>query len=260
MTSTNSALARFFGVVVRGETYLNLLYLLLSFPLGLFYFIFLITGLALGVGMLLLWVGLLILVGMFAAWYGLAAFERWLAIVLLRETIPPMTREDLSSMSLWDKFVATVKNPVTWKGLVYLLARFPLGILFFVIVTTLVTLSVSLIGAPFYYDQIPGSMTMTIDGIMYNRVWAIDTLSEALLVSLLGLFIGLISLHIFNGMAWVSAKFARVMLGNFSNVPSAPTTPTAPGDPAALPPSTVVPPATDAPADAPSPEVAPITG
>ena len=42
----------------------------------------------------------------------------------------------------------------------------------------------------------------------------VDTLPEALLLALLGLFMLLISMHIFNGMAYVSGKFAKVMLGN----------------------------------------------
>ena len=36
-------LRRFFGVAASGRTYLNLLYIWLAFPLGLAYFIFLIT-------------------------------------------------------------------------------------------------------------------------------------------------------------------------------------------------------------------------
>jgi hypothetical protein len=41
---------------------------------------------------------------------------------------------------------------VTWKGLAYLFARFPLGILAFVIVVTWLSLTVGLIAAPFVYS------------------------------------------------------------------------------------------------------------
>ena len=44
MDTTSTALGRYFGVIVRGQTYLNLVYLALAFPLGLFYFVFLVTG------------------------------------------------------------------------------------------------------------------------------------------------------------------------------------------------------------------------
>jgi hypothetical protein len=42
----------------------------------------------------------------------------------------------------------------------------------------------------------------------------VDTLPEALIMSLVGIFVLLISMHIFNGLAFISGKFAGVMLGN----------------------------------------------
>jgi len=211
------AFEKFFGVVARGRTYSNTLYLLLSFPLGIFYFVFLVTGLALGIPLLILWVGLIILVAVFAAWYGLVAFERQMAIGLLGEDIPPMTRQDLSGKNLWQKFTAALANPVTWKGLVFLFAKFPLGILSFVVVVTFVSLSAALIAAPVYYRYFnPQIELVSWNGLLWNPVWVIDTLPEAVTACLIGVVLMFISLHIFNGLAWVSGKFARVMLGNFS--------------------------------------------
>jgi len=223
MESVQSALVKFFGVVIRGQTYLNALYLLLAFPLGLFYFIFLVTGLSLGFATIIVWVGLLILALVFGAWYAFIAFERQMAISMLREEIPPMTRQDLTGKSLWQKFTATLTNSVTWKGLLYLLVKFPLGILSFVVLVTLLSVSASFIGLPFYYQYIHPSVDLTMNGVYYfNPVWLVDTLPEALLGSLVGILILLVSLHIFNGLAWVSGKFARVMLGNFSTAPAQP--------------------------------------
>ncbi len=56
--TTNSTqkryIKRFFGVVARGQSYLNMIYLLLAFPLGVCYFVFLVTGLSLGIGLLII--------------------------------------------------------------------------------------------------------------------------------------------------------------------------------------------------------------
>ncbi len=223
MESLKNALVKFFGVAVRGQTYLNALYLLLAFPLGIVYFVFLVTGLSVGVPLIIIWVGLLILVAVFAGWYGLAGFERWMAIGMLRVDIPPMTRQDLSEKSLWQKFTATLGNPVTWKGLVYLLAKFPLGIFSFVVLVTLLSVSFALLTTPFYYQWVSPSYTITMNGATWYQPWIIDTLGEALLVSLAGVFVTLISLHILNGLAWVSGQFARIMLGNFSTASTTPT-------------------------------------
>jgi hypothetical protein len=64
----------FFGVLRRSETYRNLGYDLLAFPLGIAYFVFLVTGLSVGVGLVIIWVGVPILLGVVLAWRGLGAF------------------------------------------------------------------------------------------------------------------------------------------------------------------------------------------
>lgn len=225
----NRAFEQFFGVAVRGQTYLNMLYLLMAFPLGLFYFVFLITGLSVGISTIIVWVGLLVLLGVLAAWYGLLVFERQLAISMLKETIPPMARQDQAQTGLWQKFVTTLKNPVTWKGLLYLLARFPIGIFCFVVLVSLLAVSASLIAAPFYYPyvaQLQPQVVMSINGVSYSR-WLIDTPFEASLACLAGILAMLASMHAFNGLAWLSGRFARVMLGNFSAVPAQPSRPAA---------------------------------
>src|SRR3954451_24411457 len=86
---TNPVL-RFFLARFRLRTYTNLLYLLLAFPLGLAYFIFLIVGLSLGFGLTLIWIGLPLLALVFAGSWAFTAFERQAAILLLGAEIPPM--------------------------------------------------------------------------------------------------------------------------------------------------------------------------
>lgn len=251
MNTVTNALKSFFGVGIRGQTYLNTLYLMLAFPLGLFYFIFFVVGFSAGIPLVIVWVGLLILAGVFAAWYGMIAFERTLAIGLLHEQIPPIMRQNLAEKSLWQKFTAFMTNSVAWKGLFYLLARFPLGILSFVVLVTLLSTSLALIAAPFYYLYAPTHIDLTWNGVDSMPVWMIDTLPEALIVSLAGLLLLLVSLHIFNGLAWVSGKFARIMLGNFSE-PAVVTAVPAPAVVAEIPPAVEV--ASQEPA---APEVSP---
>nr|QNO47354.1 hypothetical protein LNGCCOLK_00031 [Methanosarcinales archaeon ANME-2c ERB4] len=99
MNETTGIVKQFFGVAARGQTYLNIIYLLLSFPLGTAYFVFLVTGLLLGLSLSIVWVGIPILLLMLAAWWGLVVFERQLAIWLLHVDIPPMSRETTSGQA-----------------------------------------------------------------------------------------------------------------------------------------------------------------
>ncbi|MCK5645321.1 MAG: sensor domain-containing protein, partial [Anaerolineales bacterium] len=71
---------RFFKVVLSKQAYLNLLYLLAAFPLGIFYFVFLISGLSTGISLVIIWVGIPILLLVGIAWWGLANLERIMAI------------------------------------------------------------------------------------------------------------------------------------------------------------------------------------
>ena len=73
--------SRFAGAVLRGQTWLNLAYLLLAFPTGLVYFIVLVVGISLGVALAILVVGLGILLATLAAWRGMAAVEQLVGIV-----------------------------------------------------------------------------------------------------------------------------------------------------------------------------------
>ncbi len=87
--SQSSVSGKVFGVVVRGQSYLNILYLLLAFPLGLTYFIFLVTGLAVGFGLFITLVGIPILLLVLGGSWVLCSIERWLARTLLNESISP---------------------------------------------------------------------------------------------------------------------------------------------------------------------------
>ena len=204
------------GVPFRGSTYLNLIYLMLAFPLGLFYFIFLVVGFALGFGLLIIWVGLPVLLLVFLGWWSFAAFERQMAILMLREEIPPMSPNSLAGQerrdeSLWSRVIAHLTNPVTWTSLLYLFLKFPLGILSFVMAVTLLAVTAVFLTAPVSFWFVQPEIWFT-----WNQVWRIDTLGDAIIAFLVGLPLLLVSLHILNGFAWISGKFARVLLGSAS--------------------------------------------
>jgi hypothetical protein len=206
MSEKSGFLTKYFGVVANEETYLNLMYLLLAFPLGVVYFTFLVTGLSLGLGTVIIWIGIPILLAVFAASWGLAAFERMLAMLLLREEIPPMSPVKHTSESAWEKVKAHLGNRVTWTGLLYLILKFPVATFFFVVAVTLLATTIGMLITPFLYQvwTFPSGWDF----------WRIDTLGESLFVAGLGLVLaGPISLHVVNFMAYLSGTFARAMLG-----------------------------------------------
>jgi hypothetical protein len=203
-------LAKFFGVAIRGQTYLNLVYLLLAFPLGIFYFVLLVTGFSLGLGLLIVWVGAFILAGMFVVWWACAMFERWLAIGLLHEAIAPMSRGPAPRPGAWEQVKAHLANPVTWKSLLFLLAKFPLGTFSFILLVTLLGLVLALLAAPVIMPFFPLQVMLWGD-----LVWVADTLQESILAFFIGVALLFPSLHVLNALAWISGRFAYIMIGKF---------------------------------------------
>ena len=203
-----SAFVGIFGVVARAQTYLNLLYIWLAFPLGLFYFLFFVIGTTLGVALTIVLVGLFILVLVLAGWWAFAELERQMAIGLLREDIHYTRHWGAPGKSFGQQIGAYFTDPVSWTGLLFLLLKFPLGLVTFIVAVFFVALSGALLTAPLTFAFSPIQISFT-----WTYAWVIDTLGEALLAFLIGLPVALITLHVHNGMAWLWKQLARVMLG-----------------------------------------------
>ncbi|MCH8973553.1 MAG: sensor domain-containing protein [Chloroflexi bacterium] len=217
-TSTRRGL---FGVVTDPQSFINIFYLLLSFPLGIAYFVFLVTGISLGFGLLIIWVGVPILGVVLAGSWVLCELERMLAIGLLKEDIPPTARGNLAGraeagvqslssgerffISMWRRLKGYLSDRLTWTGMLYLFLKFPLGIASFVIAVTLISVTAALLAAPIAY--LFGDFDARIGG------WDIDTLWEAGLLTLVGIPMVFVSLYLMNQAAFASGRLARVMLG-----------------------------------------------
>jgi hypothetical protein len=200
----------FFNVIIKKQTYLNLIYLLLGFPLGIFYFTFLVTGISLGLGLAITLVGLPILLLMTVFWYWFGLFERTITSVLLNIEIAPMSNNALREKTFWNKSKKHLSNSATWKSLAYLIIKFPLGIIAFTLFVTLISVSIALIGTPivYYFSTIYTSVNfLVIDGVeIVTSYW------HAAIASIMGILALLISLHILNGLAYVSGLIAKVLL------------------------------------------------
>jgi hypothetical protein len=116
-TPTASArIGRFFQVAIEPRSYLNALYLLTAFPLGLTYFTVLLVGSLFGAMLSVFVVGLLILVACLVAAWGFALFERELAIWLLGARIPPLSLPSPELLSPWQMLVRHLQQPTTWPS------------------------------------------------------------------------------------------------------------------------------------------------
>jgi signal transduction histidine kinase len=193
---------RVLGVPFRATTWRAVVYELLALPLGIAYFVILVTGFSVGAGLAVVIIGLAVLALTVVAWRVMAGVERGLARTLLRVTIPAPGHM-APGLSPWQRVKSVLRDPVTWKSLVFVVLKLPLGIVSFAVLAALGFVGTVLTFAPAIVAITP----VTFFG------WIMETPSEAIPIVPAGIAILLATLHIVNGMAWLWALFARVMLG-----------------------------------------------
>ena len=146
-------------------------------------------------------IGLVLLVATLFALRAMAAVERMLARRLLRIAIHPPIEGGIhftwrQRVQLW------LRDPVTWKCLVFLLGKLPMGIVAFAALVLLGLTSVVLALAP---------LVAFTPVIFFG--WEIDNpVDRDRRRAGRGPAV-LLSLHVFNGLAWLYGVCARVMLG-----------------------------------------------
>ena len=189
----------------------NLVYLLIGMPLGILYFVVLITGYALGAGLAITIIGIPILVSMIFVTYMLGDLERVTTSKLLGLKISKPEARPARTNSARSILTEQLRNLDFWKELAYLLVKMPLGVVTFTIALTLITLTLSLIAAPLIVTFLPGTDFMVTNGVR------VDTMNEALLCLAAGVMIGALSMPILNGLAWAHGKITMWALGKTDN-------------------------------------------
>ncbi|MFA9416029.1 sensor domain-containing protein [Natrinema sp. HArc-T2] len=165
----------------------------------------------------------------------LSALERRLADRLLGTDIP--TTDPATGLRTWARRVVADRG--TWKGVGYLFSKFVLGIASFVLLVVGMTVTYTLIAAPLHYrNQTVGihladSIEFVPEFTYQHDGWTVDvspiTLSiadgellslyvdsvvAALAVSAVGVVVGLVVLHLFNAVAWLLARYTKLLLRN----------------------------------------------
>lgn len=195
-----AAIQPFFNVVTRRNTYTNIAYVWLAFPLGLAYFVLLTTGSALSIGLSLLWIGLVLMVALVLSIRGLGNFERLLAKSLLDEPVAMPSRE-AGQTKAWPWLKSILKDPATWKGALFLLLKFPVGLTCWIV--SVVSFAVSLAFLLIPFDE---------GGTIYLGDWTIQDPTGGLLISAFGALLLLVTLHVHNAMGALWRFLARHLL------------------------------------------------
>jgi hypothetical protein len=219
-TPTPHSLATaFLTAPVRPQTYRNLAYLALQFPLGVAYFTLLVPMLAFGLGTLPLLVlfGLPVL-GVLLLGVATMTVDRAVTGLLLPVELECHT----AGASLDDGVIAYARDllldPGTYLSLVFVLAKLVVGVATFVVLTVTSALLGVAVTAPVLYDYPAATYTFPLPSWLGGATYAVDTLPEALALAVLGVVGLFVTVNALNALAWalgrvteLACRYARVL-------------------------------------------------
>ncbi len=189
---SRTAFGRFFGVYGDSRTWTALFYMLLALVTGVFYFTMTVTGLSVSASLLVLIVGIpffLIFVGFTRV---LALAEGRLVEGLLGQRMPRRPLYPAKGQPILERIKEMLVDRRTWTTMFYFLLMLPLGILYFVIATVGISVSIGLIGGSIAallmaLDIGGGSISLDGHGVYHGpSAWAAPFLLLAGIVLLTG--------------------------------------------------------------------------
>lgn len=181
-------------------------YLALGLPLGVLGFVLLVTGFSLGLGLLVTLIGIPVLVVTILVARTLALFERRLAWTLLEAPMPRGGGHvpDEPDRGLWRRLRAMLGGARTWWEVAFLLLRFPLGLIDFLVLTSVATLALCGFVQPILVSV---GVESQLGG------WTIDSFTESLVLVPVSIVFLVAGPWLIRGWGRVPAWVATTMLG-----------------------------------------------
>jgi hypothetical protein len=211
-----SLAGRFFGVAADPRTYGALFYMVLALATGIFYFTWVVTGVSLSAGFSVLIIGLPFIVLFFGSVRVLSLVEGRIVEAMLGARMPRRPPYPAQQLTLMKRIGAMFTDGRTWTTLLYMLLMLPLGIVYFTLAVTLVSVSVSFIGAPIAWAVAPRWMKdMYVDGrpmINWGFGGHVPGWGDAIVLCALGVLLLFATLHLARGLGRMHGHVARHLL------------------------------------------------
>ena len=212
-----SLAGRFFGVVADPRAYAALFYMLLTLATGIFYFTWTVTGLSLSAGLAVLIVGVPFVILYFGSVRVLSLVEGRIVEVMLGERMPRRPLYASRGKPLLARIGDLFTDPRTWTTQLYFLLMLPLGIAYFTIAVTMLSVAASFVAAPVAVWLGFADVNVSVDGwhllnldndvlVTSLPLWALPLLFVA------GILLLFVTLHIVRGIGRLHGLFAKHLL------------------------------------------------
>ena len=147
----------------RPKAVKTIIFMIFGFVLSMFEFVLIVTGIAVGIGTVVIWVGIPILMATTSAVRGLGNLERRWIGRMLDTPLPDAERAPVEG-GLLRRWRYRLVDSTTWRDLGYLLVSFPLAVAEFAIgIASVVLLPVAIWVAP-WIGWLHGSLALALLG------------------------------------------------------------------------------------------------
>ena len=202
-----SILGRFFGVYLDPRAWGALLYMLIAFVTGVFYFSWAVTGVSVSLSFLIFIFGFPVALLFLISIRGLALLEGRLVEALLGIRMPRRPLFTHQGMKWLDRLKTLLQDRQTWLMLLYMVVQFVLGIVYFVLIVTVLSFSLAFIAIPVLQEVFHQGAIMWGSGIRY----AFPTWTYPLWV-IGGFLLWTTFMNIARGVGQLHGKFAKWIL------------------------------------------------
>ncbi|RDS86648.1 sensor domain-containing protein [Dyella psychrodurans] len=212
-----SAFGRFFGVGADPRTYGALFYMVLALATGIFYFTWAVTGISLSFGLAVLIIGIPFIVLFFGSVRVLSLVEGRIVETMLGVRMPRRPSFSTHGMSFWKRIGTMFSDPRTWGTLFYMLMMLPLGIVYFTLTITMLSISIGFAAAPivklaaetyhFDYNNTCDASVWICNSVNWLNGWP-----GAFFVCALGVVLLFVTLHMVRALGYLHGQIARHLL------------------------------------------------
>jgi hypothetical protein len=198
-------LSRFFGVFADFRAWGAFLYLLFSLATGILYFTWVVTGISLSAGLLVLIIGLPFTGLFILSVRGISLVEGRIVEALLGIRMPRRPQFHPRNMGLWARFKNIILDKHTWLSIAYMILQLPLGTIYFSVFITLIALSLSGIAMPIL--QLVFDVPVNINGGSYYLAgWMLP------LAVVAGILLATLTMHLAKYVGRMHGTLAKALL------------------------------------------------
>jgi len=201
-----SRLTRFFGIFADPRAWGSLIYMVFALVTGIIYFTWAVTGISIGLSMIILIIGIPIIIIFLYSIRGISFVEGRIVEALLGERMPRRSKYTNKNIKLWDRIKDLFTDRTTWSGILYLVLQLPIGIIYFTTMVVLLSVSIATMFSPIVHIIWDFPIVQTGDFTYYLPTWLLP------LMTLVGFLLLTITMHVAKFIGKIHGKYAKALL------------------------------------------------